>query len=409
MDYKILAALGVYVLLSMIEKDDDSHSEKPKPPKKNEGKKKPPLKVKEEVPELPIEIPVNKTLIPFKKDGYTDKFFDLTYVNDSWEAKADYIVDRIFENRERYEEVASRLNLVPWYIIAIIHSLESDLDFSKHLHNGDPLTGKTHRVPSGRPITGSPPFTWEESAIDAIKMKNWHNWVDWTIKDVLYRLEVYNGKGYMNRGKLSPYVWSGSNHGIGTGKYVSDGRYDPNAVSKQVGGGLLLRKIFERMGYELEKIKPTDKTKKIEYRTHESRLAELFDERDIKYFKPKEFLTMGGSHESGKCRNSLPPMNMLEDIADVAKMWDEVREYWGKPIVVNSVYRSEAYNKCVGGASRSYHKKGMAADCSPLNGDVSSLARAIQQMKENGRIKGGWGVYSTFVHLDIRDHEVKFR
>ena len=40
--------------------------------------------------------------------------------------------------------------------------------FDQHLHNGDPLSGRTTHVPPGRPRPASPPFTWEQSAHDAI-------------------------------------------------------------------------------------------------------------------------------------------------------------------------------------------------------------------------------------------------
>ena len=41
---------------------------------------------------------------------------------------------------------------------------------------------------------------------------------------------------------------------------------------------------------------------------------------------------------------------------------DKVRELWGKPIGVNSGYRSPELNRSVGGAKNSQHTKGEAAD-----------------------------------------------
>lgn len=41
---------------------------------------------------------------------------------------------------------------------------------------------------------------------------------------------------------------------------------------------------------------------------------------------------------------------------------DKVRELWGKPIGVNSGYRSPELNRAVGGAKNSQHTKGEAAD-----------------------------------------------
>lgn len=41
---------------------------------------------------------------------------------------------------------------------------------------------------------------------------------------------------------------------------------------------------------------------------------------------------------------------------------DKVRELWGKPIGVNSGYRSPELNRVVGGAKNSQHTKGEACD-----------------------------------------------
>ncbi|MDR2361703.1 MAG: peptidase M15 [Prevotellaceae bacterium] len=46
----------------------------------------------------------------------------------------------------------------------------------------------------------------------------------------------------------------------------------------------------------------------------------------------------------------------------VNELLDPVREQWGKPVRVNSGYRSAAVNKAVGGAAASQHLKGEAAD-----------------------------------------------
>lgn len=46
----------------------------------------------------------------------------------------------------------------------------------------------------------------------------------------------------------------------------------------------------------------------------------------------------------------------------VANVLDPLREKYGKPIVVTSGYRCPKLNKAVGGASRSQHTKGEAAD-----------------------------------------------
>ncbi len=159
------------------------------------------------------------------------------------------IIVQIETHRNRYCTVGEPLG-IPWYVIAVIHNMESALNFTTHLHNGDPLTGRTVHIPKGRPKIGNPPFTWEESATDALKLKNLHHWTDWTVPGILYKLEEYNGWGYRlyHPYVLSPYLWSFSNH-YTRGKYTTDGRWSETAVSQQAGAAVLLRRMAEKESF----------------------------------------------------------------------------------------------------------------------------------------------------------------
>lgn len=162
--------------------------------------------------------------------------------------EVDRIVDRILDKKALYEPVV-KVTGVPWFFIAILHTLETSGRFDRHLHNGDPLTARTKNVPLGRPKTGTPPFTWEESAIDAMQYMKFagtgQNRLKWGLVEILERMERYNGLGYRNRGMASPYLWAGSQH-YTKGKYVADRRFDPEAVSKQIGGAVILTRMFDR-------------------------------------------------------------------------------------------------------------------------------------------------------------------
>lgn len=158
----------------------------------------------------------------------------------------DSIVDKILGNKNRYEAVASQLKM-PWYIIAAIHNLESSQRFNRHLHNGDPLTARTRHIPKGRPKTGTPPFTWDASATDALTLKRLDKIADWTLPRVLYELESYNGWGYRSYHPevLSPYLWGFSNH-YTQGKYIADGTWSHTAKSKQCGAVVVIRRLEEK-------------------------------------------------------------------------------------------------------------------------------------------------------------------
>lgn len=171
-------------------------------------------------------------------------FWDSMLINATKVHAADGVVIKMTANRARYEAVASRTG-VPWFFIAVVHSLEGNLSFRTHLHNGDSLTERTVRVPKGRPVSGRPPFTWEASAEDALRYEGLTQWGDWTVPGLLFKLELYNGWGYRKKGVRSPYLWSFSNH-YASGKYVRDGVYDPKAVSAQIGAAVLLRRLVDR-------------------------------------------------------------------------------------------------------------------------------------------------------------------
>lgn len=113
---------------------------------------------------------------------------------------------------------------------------------AEHLHNGDPLNARTVHVPANRPATGAPPFTWRESARDAMIFRKYAQVGNWDVPRVLYQLELYNGLGYRPRGIPSPYLWCFSNL-YSKGKYTADGNFDPNAISKQCGAAVMLKAL----------------------------------------------------------------------------------------------------------------------------------------------------------------------
>lgn len=132
---------------------------------------------------------------------------------------------------------------IPWYFIGLIHFMEAGQNFNRHLHNGDPLSNRTIHVPVGRPKKGSPPFRWEDSAIDALTMMGYDKPKIWDYDDVLARLEDYNGHGYQSRNIYTPYLWSRTNHYI-KGKFIQDGKFDPEAVSYQIGAAPILKLLI---------------------------------------------------------------------------------------------------------------------------------------------------------------------
>ncbi len=158
--------------------------------------------------------------------------------------EVDTVVAKINVGKPIYQSIQVQTG-VPWFFIGILHYMEANCNFTKHLHNGDPLSARTTHEPAGRPVSGKPPFTFTESALDAIKYKKLDKVTDWSVGNMLNLLEQYNGLGYRNMGKVSPYLWSYSQYYV-KGKYNADSVYDPNLVSKQAGAAVIMYRVMQK-------------------------------------------------------------------------------------------------------------------------------------------------------------------
>lgn len=105
-----------------------------------------------------------------------------------------------------------------------------------------------------------------------------------------------------------------------------------------------------------------------------------------KNFKVKEFKCKDGSDE------------ILLDSSFVSDKLQTIRDHFGKPVKINSAYRTISYNKKVGGAANSYHTKGRAFDIVVTGVGLDEICKFAQSIGIKGIIR-----YNTFVHLDSRD------
>ena len=178
-------------------------------------------------------------------ENYRQLWNTLTFSNAEWQKQATAIAKKIVANQARYAAAVAGMP-VPWWFVAVVHCMECSMRFDQHLHNGDPLSGRTVQVPPGRPAAGSPPFTWEQSAHDAIQFERLDRVTDWSLPNVLFNWHRYNGinNEYKRRGIPTPYLWSGSTH-YKKGKYVRDGVFDPEFVSGQLGAAVILKALVD--------------------------------------------------------------------------------------------------------------------------------------------------------------------
>ena len=128
----------------------------------------------------------------------------------------------------------------------------------------------------------------------------------------------------------------------------------------------------------------------------------------MKYFVEKEFWCRCNQCQKGDAEMGIPPGGMIGSVPEnvkalVENVLDPLREKYGKPIQVNSGYRCPNHNLAVGGASRSQHLFGEAADIAPaelVSGSKiqDELEKMVAIIKQNGK----WDqmiVYQTFVHV----------
>jgi lysozyme family protein len=221
---------------------EDEGPDKPPPP--------PPEPAKPAKPSKPPKPPKLKKpeVIPVVSEGWSEAYLELWKtmdVSSEWARTANAIGKKIVANQGKYAHAVAGTK-VPWWFVAVVHAMECSLRFDQHLHNGDPLTRRTTRVPKDRPPAGSPPFSWEDSARDAVAYDKLDKVTDWSLASVLYHWHRYNGinNEYKRRGIPTPYLWSGCQH-YRKGKYVADGVFDANAVSRQVGAAVLLKALVD--------------------------------------------------------------------------------------------------------------------------------------------------------------------
>ena len=165
-------------------------------------------------------------------DYYSDCLSGIV-IHDSIIKDAMKICRAIFVDYKRYQVVATELDIHPAFIGAI-HYMECNRNWSRCLHNGE----KWNRVTTLTPKGIGPFASWEDSTINALSTVK--KYIEYNIlESYLYAAERHNGFGYYFKGNNSPYIFSGTNKWT-KGKFISDGIYDSEARSSQIGIATIL-------------------------------------------------------------------------------------------------------------------------------------------------------------------------
>lgn len=103
------------------------------------------------------------------------------------------------------------------------------------------------------------------------------------------------------------------------------------------------------------------------------------------------------------------PTNVVTNLTVLAILLQRIRDYYNAPIIINSGYRCISHNTKVGGASRSYHLSGMAADFTIKGMSPAAVYKKVHELMDSGvLLDGGLGKYKTFTHYDFRIISTRF-
>nr|DAZ41620.1 MAG TPA: peptidase [Caudoviricetes sp.] len=83
----------------------------------------------------------------------------------------------------------------------------------------------------------------------------------------------------------------------------------------------------------------------------------------------------------------------------LVNLLQKIRDHFGKAVIINSAYRTEAHNKSIGGATYSQHKYGLAADIYINGVTPKEIAAYVETLLPSS---GGIGIYKSFTHVDVR-------
>ena len=121
--------------------------------------------------------------------------------------------------------------------------------------------------------------------------------------------------------------------------------------------------------------------------------GQLVDFDQIRYFTRQEF------DSKGRDTAGISTGHLMH--ARFVLLLDKIRHEWGRPLIINSGYRTEIHNTAVGGSPTSSHMKGLAAD---IHMDSYGDMLAFVSLAKSWGITR-IGLYRTlrswFVHIDL--------
>lgn len=101
-----------------------------------------------------------------------------------------------------------------------------------------------------------------------------------------------------------------------------------------------------------------------------------------------------------------PAQWIVSRLLPLCQMLEELRRAIGsRRITILSGYRTEWYNRAVGGVPQSQHTEGRAADLAVAGLTAPDIEAEVSRLLQSGDLPliRGVGLYPRFVHLDVRE------
>ena len=96
----------------------------------------------------------------------------------------------------------------------------------------------------------------------------------------------------------------------------------------------------------------------------------------------------------------------LDDVdSELVLALQRLRNWWRRPVSINSACRCEAHNAAIGGSKNSQHLLGKAADITVQGVSPEEVHRYLSETYPD---KYGIGKYSTFTHIDVREKKARW-
>lgn len=105
-----------------------------------------------------------------------------------------------------------------------------------------------------------------------------------------------------------------------------------------------------------------------------------------KNFKVREF----------RCNDGSDTIFISDELVSVMQ---DIRDHFGRAVYITSAYRTDFYNKKVGGSAYSYHKYGMACDFIISGIKPGAVQKYLSEKYPN---KYGIGSDDGYTHIDVR-------